>query len=260
MKKMVQHLLAIALAFTLLPVLAFSQDEGTGEPAAESSAAEPMSLFDQILNGGPAMVPLALCLLAVFYLSFHSFIETRRQKFVPQTILPQVSTALRDRNIHAALDTLNSAPSALSRALGQALTKARPSQSDAGREKVETAFVELLDGEENAVGQWINYLNVVAAIAPMIGLLGTVSGMIGAFATLAQGGMGKPELLAGDIGEALVTTASGLTIGIPAMIAYFVMRNRLTNNMIATVQTGSLLIDYLAGEIEVDESGDTIVS
>jgi biopolymer transport protein ExbB len=80
--------------------------------------------------------------------------------------------------------------------------------------------------EANTI-RWIQYLNVIATIAPMVGLLGTVSGMIGAFQTIATGGMGKPELLAGDIGEALITTATGLTIGIPAMVFYFVLRNRL---------------------------------
>jgi biopolymer transport protein ExbB len=65
----------------------------------------------------------------------------------------------------------------------------------------------------------------------MVGLLGTVSGMIGAFQTIATGGMGKPELLAGDIGEALITTATGLTIGIPAMVFYFVLKNRLDTRL-----------------------------
>ena len=84
--------------------------------------------------------------------------------------------------------------------------------------------------EGNAL-RWIQYLNVIATIAPMVGLLGTVSGMIGAFQTIATGGMGKPELLAGDIGEALITTATGLTIGIPAMIFYFILRNRLDSRL-----------------------------
>ncbi len=100
-----------------------------------------------------------------------------------------------------------------------------------------------VDGEENS--------------SPMIGLLGTVSGMIGAFATIASGGMGRPELLAGDIGEALITTATGLVIGIPAMIFYFVLRNRLNNIILATTQTATLLIDYLAGELQVDSEDET---
>jgi biopolymer transport protein ExbB len=77
----------------------------------------------------------------------------------------------------------------------------------------------------------------------MIGLLGTVSGMISAFQTIGQVGRGDPSALAGDIGEALITTATGLTIGIPAMIAYFVFRNRLNGQILATVETGGDLID-----------------
>jgi biopolymer transport protein ExbB len=67
--------------------------------------------------------------------------------------------------------------------------------------------------------------------------------MISAFQTIGRGGMGRPELLAGDIGEALITTATGLTIGIPAMIAYFVLRNRLNSAMIATAQAGTEIIE-----------------
>lgn len=86
-----------------------------------------------------------------------------------------------------------------------------------------------MESLEGGIAQWIQYLNVIATVAPMVGLLGTVSGMIGAFQTIAGGGMGKPEKLAGDIGEALITTATGLCIGIPAMIGFFALRNRLDN-------------------------------
>ena len=110
-------------------------------------------------------------------------------------------------------------------------------------EKAENLFIENLEAEENSVSQWVTYLNVVASVAPMIGLLGTVSGMISAFQTIGRGGMGRPELLAGDIGEALITTATGLVIGIPAMIAYFVLKNRLNTAMIATAQAGSEVLD-----------------
>ena len=114
---------------------------------------------------------------------------------------------------------------------------------DKGHEKAENLFIENLEAEENGVSQWVTYLNVVASVAPMIGLLGTVSGMISAFQTIGRGGMGRPELLAGDIGEALITTATGLVIGIPAMIAYFILRNRLNSAMIATAQAGTNLIE-----------------
>ena len=65
----------------------------------------------------------------------------------------------------------------------------------------------------------------------MLGLLGTVSGMIKAFSIISQGGMGDPGKLAGSIGEALVTTATGLVIAIPAMIAYFIFKNNFIKSM-----------------------------
>jgi biopolymer transport protein ExbB len=207
------------------------------------------SLWGLIQEGGWAMYPLALCSLAMLFLIFYCWKETSRRKFVPDEVLGEVSSLLQARDVAAAISLLERSSTVLSRTLRVALKKARPAESDANKEKVETSFIELVDAEEGNIGQWINYLNVVATVAPMVGLLGTVSGMIGAFSTIASGGMGRPELLAGDIGEALITTATGLVIGIPAMIAYFVLRNRLNNILLATTQSTSLLIDYLAGEI-----------
>jgi biopolymer transport protein ExbB len=67
---------------------------------------------------------------------------------------------------------------------------------------------------------------VIASVSPMMGLLGTVSGMVKAFRNIASQGLGKPELLANNISEALVTTASGLLIAIPALMAYFYFKNK----------------------------------
>ena len=73
---------------------------------------------------------------------------------------------------------------------------------------------------------FVQYLQVIASIAPMLGLLGTVSGMVKAFRNIASQGLGKPELLANNISEALVSSASGLLIAIPALMAYFYFKNR----------------------------------
>jgi biopolymer transport protein ExbB len=74
---------------------------------------------------------------------------------------------------------------------------------------------------------WVNYFSIIAQAAPMLGLLGTVSGMIKAFGTMGREGMGDPTKLATHISEALITTATGLTIAIPALFCFFVFRNRL---------------------------------
>ncbi|GHC12653.1 MotA/TolQ/ExbB proton channel family protein [Cerasicoccus arenae] len=215
-----------------------------------ATAEEGKSLFALIGEGGWAMIPLGLCSIFMFFLIFYCWKETVRKKFIPEGMITQASSYLQARQVSEAQMALQESDSVLSRALVPALSKARPERHDANRAKVETILVENLESEENAVGQWVNYLNVVATVAPMIGLLGTVSGMISAFQTIGTGGMGRPELLAGSIGEALITTATGLVIGIPSMVFYFVMKNRLGNQMIATVQTASNLIDVLAEESE----------
>jgi biopolymer transport protein ExbB len=98
-------------------------------------------------------------------------------------------------------------------------------------ESMEKAMEEASVEETSAGLKPINYLSIVAQIAPMLGLLGTVSGMIKAFDKIGQGGMGKPELLAADIGEAMITTATGLIIGIPAMFFYFFLKSKYLSNV-----------------------------
>lgn len=212
------------------------------QDTAESSEVIPengdLNLWDLILQGGWAMYPLGTCSLIMFFLIFYSWRETSRKKFFDAPIVEQATRQVAEGDPASAQKTLTEKGDLLSRALIPSLKKL-----DKGPEKAEGLFVENLEAEENSVNQWVTYLNVIASVAPMIGLLGTVSGMISAFQTIGRQGMGRPELLAGDIGEALITTATGLVIGIPAMIAYFVMRNRLNSAMIATAQAGTEVLE-----------------
>lgn len=241
MNKTILTTLTLSLLFPLGTALHAEE-----EPVPPESS---LTLFGLIQQGGYFMIPLGLCSLAMFFLIFYAIRETQKNRFIPGGILESLGLALEERDIPQASEIIDQKPAILTRSLRTALLKARPDLEDANKNAVETSLSECLEQEENNVGQWINYLNVVATVAPMIGLLGTVSGMIQAFQTIAGGGMGRPELLAGDIGEALVTTATGLIIGIPAMIAYFVLRNRLNNQMLSTAQEATVLIDRLAGEL-----------
>ena len=86
--------------------------------------------------------------------------------------------------------------------------------------------------EEVAAGMKpLNYISMASQIAPMLGLLGTVTGMIGAFNKIGMGKMGDPEALASNIGEAMITTAAGLIVAIPSMIAYFTLKGIYTSNV-----------------------------
>ncbi len=201
------------------------------------------------------MYPLGILMLATFYLCFHCLAHTSAGRFTAKEDV-QPLAQLSEGDIPAAVQILNGQQTVLSRLMLACLNKVRLERVDANREAMEAAFVEAAEGEENAIGQWINYLNVIATVAPMVGLLGTVSGMIGAFQKIGQGGMGKPDELAGNIGEALITTATGLVIGIPAMIAYFYFKNRLGTRMIAVGQLGGRMLDRLE-EAAVDSAKDT---
>ncbi len=211
------------------------------------------SLLGLLQQGGWAMFPLGLTALFMCFLIFYCWRETRPGRFVAGDLVGRLAEPLRQRDVEGARSLCGSTNAVLARCLNAALGKARPEKPDANREKIEGSFMDNVEAEDGAIGQWINYLNVVAAVAPMIGLLGTVSGMISAFQTIGQVGMGDPSALASDIGEALVTTATGLVIGIPAMVAYFIFRNSLNTNILKTVETGGDLIDELVEGGDKDE-------
>lgn len=227
-----------------------------GADPAPTAAAEGLSLWGLLQQGGWAMWPLGLCSLLTLVLIIHATRETRAARFITAGLPPALAEHLGARDLPRATRLVESDRSVLGRILHTSLGRARVDLPDANKARIEESVAEGIEHEDAAIGQWINYLNVVATVAPMIGLLGTVSGMIGAFQTISAGGMGRPELLAGDIGEALITTAAGLTIGIPAMIAYFVLRNRLANQILATVQVATRLIERLADEPARPEVGD----
>ncbi len=163
-----------------------------------------ITLFELLRQGGWAMYPLGTLSLSLFILILYAWMQTSKGYYgFRKSRLTEVPVTRQ------LLERIQSVET------GDRLEKMR----------------DLATSIEGTTIRWIQYLNVIATIAPMVGLLGTVSGMIGAFQTIASGGMGKPELLAGDIGEALITTATGLTIGIPAMVFYFVLKNRLDQRL-----------------------------
>jgi biopolymer transport protein ExbB len=96
------------------------------------------------------------------------------------------------------------------------------------------------------LGSHLELLGVIAAVSPLLGLLGTVSGMIGAFGAVAQAGMGNPGLLAGGIGQALLTTAAGLVVAIPAMVIHRLLLSRVETLTGDLEDLGADLLESLA--------------
>ena len=139
---------------------------------------------------------------------------------VPPALSENMTKYMEKRDVTHAYELCQSSPSSYSEVLSSALLKVNFDRDRANKESMMEAAGEALDQEETRYMLWVNYLNVFATLAPMIGLLGTVVGMIESFQQLEQANS-QPSELAGGIRKAMVTTAGGLLVGIPSMFFYF---------------------------------------
>jgi len=241
-------LLAVALLLPAFIPAALAQ-------AAVDAAAAPTSksLLDLYKQGGFFMHFLALCSVGTVAVAVYCFLQIDKKKFCPDSQVEALTNYMRQRDPGNAYELCRANPNVLTNTLSSALLKVNFERDLANKVSMEQAAAETIGIEETKVMVWVNYLNVFATIAPMIGLLGTVTGMITSFDQLAAG-RSEPSDLAGGIGEAMITTAGGLIVGIPAMFFYFFFRNKLMS-LIGTVQKSvTFLIDVLSGELKLAEA------
>jgi biopolymer transport protein ExbB len=182
------------------------------------------TLFDMLYDGGWAMIPLGILSVATFGFAVFNFISIRRDNFINDSVIEELDKACSAMDIDAAHALCAENPSPVTNTFNHGLDQIK--QSKFVPDAVEKAFESAAAKELAGPYVIVNYLSIIAALAPMVGLLGTVSGMVKAFNSIASQGMGKPELLADNISEALITTASGMAIAIPAMFFFFFFRNR----------------------------------
>jgi biopolymer transport protein ExbB len=251
--------LSLAAFLSAAPLLA-QEPPPPNPPDAAEAAPKKTSLWDLLKTGGWAMWPLGLCSIGlVTMVVINVRLVSRKNLLPPAAVLP-IRAAAEQRDLGQVFALAKASPSLYAKGLVPGLRKLDPDDPAASKPDMESAIAEAVSREEAQVGFWINFLSLITGVAPMIGLLGTVSGMIGAFQKIGMGGMGKPELLAGNIGEALITTATGLVIAIPAMFAYFIFRNNLSRIVRDAEAEYSLVLDALTStgnvlaELEEEEA------
>lgn len=198
----------------------------TGAVATETADADDGStLMGTFKQGGLAMYPLLGFSIATVGLALYNAMTIRSGNIINQTALTnEIEPALAANDYATAMEVCEAHKSPLLNILHNGLETTQSGTFDI--EVIDKAFDEAASVELARPFVFINYLQVIASVAPMVGLLGTVSGMVKAFRTIAEQGMGRPELLADNISEALITTASGLCVAIPALIAYFFFKNK----------------------------------
>ena len=205
------------------------------------------TLWDMIKSGGWAMYPLGACSFITVSLAFINFQRVNSKKMLPPVLMAQMKSAASNRDVGQLLQQASSADTLLTTSLVAGLKHFNPDDIVGCRPKMEAAISETASREESRYGFYVNFLALMTSMSPMWGLLGTVSGMIGAFSKIGAGGMGKPELLAKNIGEALVCTASGLLIAITAMGLYFFFRNVLNTAMKEAEGEFTDILDHITG-------------
>ena len=197
------------------------------DPPAEAAGAIPLNLWQILVSGGVVMIPLAgLSVIALMLMIAYLFTMTRGA--VATTRYMQTADALLRKRDYLGL-------MAVSMRHGEAVARIMHRTLDFLTKHPEAPLSEARDiaategtREASRLNQRIVYLADIGAIAPMLGLFGTVLGMIRSFSVVAGDiASTRPMLLAEGVSEALVTTAAGLLIGIPSMAAYAYFRGRV---------------------------------
>jgi biopolymer transport protein ExbB len=184
------------------------------------------TLWEQIKEGGWVMFPIALCSIATLYLIGDGIMRTSCKKAAPPDQEEALKTLFRQGDYVGAHHYCKANPSPLSNVLRIGI-----GLLGEGKQVAEEGMMGELAKENSHLQTYISYLSVIGVCTPMIGLLGTVTGMIKAFAKLGSSGIGDPSGLSAAIGEVLVATASGLVIAIPAFGAFYFLRNRATGSI-----------------------------
>jgi len=218
-KKAVAVILMFAIGAVLAPAM-FAQDEAT------------YSLGEKILGipGGALgiITQLAIILTSVFMFGWiiECFVNVRRDKIVPPEVIGALQNYIDEGDLEGALQYCESAPNFLTRTVGAALNRMQY-----GPDSVKDAAISMSEAEQGKLEFHISPIALCASVGPLMGLFGTVTGMVMAFGQIenAPGGQVNPKMVAGGIALALLSTVLGLIIAIPGLTFFWYFKNKVSN-------------------------------
>src|SRR6476619_3875551 len=214
------------------------------------------SLFEMLLAGGPVMIPIALASFLMVLIVFERMISLRRHRVVPRLFVDRFLLQLRENALDRsdALERCEENSSHVARVFGAAVRKW-------GKSAVEVEQAVIDEGERvaNELRRYLRVLNGVSTVSPLLGLLGTVGGMIQAFNVIASSpAMGRAEMLAGGIRVALLTPASGLLVAIPALVFYLFCVGRVDGLVMDIDRYGQDLVNLISLEALEDRNASRL--
>ncbi|HMB73302.1 MAG TPA: MotA/TolQ/ExbB proton channel family protein [Gammaproteobacteria bacterium] len=204
-------------------------------------------MLEIVQAGGWLMLPIIACSIAAAAIILERLWTLQHNRVLPKELTGQVSQWVAYRNISAEnLQRLHES-SPLGQLLAVGLSN-RHADTDAIKQSIEDSGRHVVHELE----RYLNPLGTIAAITPLLGLLGTVIGMIKVFAAITANGVGNPGVLAGGISEALITTAAGLSVAIPALIGYRYLRGRIDSLVVQMEKEAMRFLEDLSASRVAD--------
>lgn len=226
-RKLIPTLFTLAVLLSATAVMAEDPVPATGGAnvpvAGDVKAAHNKTIWQTIQEGGVIMVPLAGVSVAMFSLIGYGIFLLRKRHLVPDAHVTALRSFFSQGDYAGASRYCRSNPGFFSDVIYAGLCTVGQ-----GKDVCEESLADALSKAVASISTRFYYLNLIGVVTPMLGLTGTVLGMMRAFSTLGASGIGDPSALAGAIGEVLVATATGLFVAIPAFTAYYVFRNWAT--------------------------------
>lgn len=197
-------------------------------------------MFEMVKSGGWLMLPLILCSIGAFAIIAERFWSLRHEKILPKHLVATVWTAVKNNKlVRHDIEELGKQS-----ALGKVLTAGLINR-DKDRDRIKESIEEQGREVVHELDQFLDTLGTIAAISPLLGLLGTVIGMIKVFSQITLHGVGNPGVLADGISQALVTTAAGLSIAIISLVFYRYFRRRVDTYVVAIEKEAIKMVDVL---------------
>ena len=204
-------------------------------------------MFELVKAGGWLMLPIILCSVAALAICVEKYLALNPEKIAPKHLLAQVWGWIKNNQLDAEKIRELKTGSPLGRILAAGLSNSRH-----GREVMKESIQEAANHVIHDLERYLNSLGTIAAITPLLGLLGTVIGMIKVFTEIMLQGTGNAAVLAGGISEALITTAAGLSVAIPALMMHRYFVRRVDTIVIALEQETIKLVDALHSDRKVN--------
>jgi len=206
-------------------------------------------MWELVRAGGPFMWPIIVCSIAAVGILLERLWTLQRKRVLPEDLIKKVSDLAEKNQVTPKVIEALEKNSPLGRVLAAALAN-----RDRGREIMMERVQDTGRHVVHELERFLPTLGTIASISPLLGLLGTVTGIIRAFNAVMLGGMGDPRLLAGGISEALITTAGGLAVAIPSFIAYRYLRGKVERIVVEMEKIAVTFADTLGSEPQVGES------